>query len=116
VKRVSCKYLIIPFNLQIIVEDSDALDGDEPVNVAEDDPDIIIEDNPSTAHDDGPFSTIEDDSSSEYEDQPIGTSDDGLDSSYEEGVEEADVAHSEDRADPGGPDTAGTTREQRRGE
>jgi hypothetical protein len=99
VKRVSCKYLIIPFNLQIIVEDSDALDGDEPVNVAEDDPDIIIEDNPSTAHDDGPFSTIEDDSSSEYEDQPIGTSDDGLDSSYEEGVEEADVAHSEDNED-----------------
>lgn len=98
-KRVSCKHLIIPFNLQIIVEDSNALDGDELVNVAEDDPDIIIEDNPSTAHDDGPFSTIEDNSSSEYEDQPIGTSDDGLESSYEEGVEEADVAHSEDNED-----------------
>ncbi|KFY79974.1 hypothetical protein V499_01106, partial [Pseudogymnoascus sp. VKM F-103] len=50
------------------IEDSNALDGDEPINVAKDDPNIIIKDNPSTIHDDGPSSTIKDDSSSEYED------------------------------------------------
>jgi hypothetical protein len=68
VKRVSCKYLIIPFNLQIIVKDSNALDGDKPVNIAKDNLNIIIKDNPSTTYNDRPFSTIKDDSSSKYKD------------------------------------------------
>jgi hypothetical protein len=65
---VSYKYLIIPFNLQIIVKDSNALDGDEPVNIAKDDPNIIIKDNPSTIHNNRPFSIIKDNSSSKYKD------------------------------------------------